>query len=223
METIVFGTEIQCAEFKAKFPQTKAQFYGKNDYLVLPQDQRSLIWDFLTFDEPGRISFYQNLQNKHISLFAHAVGSSLAEWQLKFGLFGFDIFGFNGLPGFFNRDILELSVLNPQSEARLKELMEKVGSDFQLVEDRVGMVSPRVICMIINEAYFTLQEGTANKEDIDLGMKLGTNYPKGPFEWSKEIGISNVYQTLNALWTDTRDERYKICPLLKKEYLKSLV
>jgi 3-hydroxybutyryl-CoA dehydrogenase len=77
--------------------------------------------------------------------------------------------------------------------------------------------------MIINEAYYTVQEGTACRTDIDLGMKLGTAYPKGPFEWSEEIGIDHVYETLEALYQDTKDERYKICPLLKTEYLQSFI
>ena len=65
----------------------------------------------------------------------------------------------------------------------------------------------------------TVQEGTATREDIDIGMKLGTNYPKGPFEWLNEIGIENVYKVLEAIYQDTKEERYKICPLLKEEYL----
>ncbi len=81
------------------------------------------------------------------------------------------------------------------------------------------MVSPRIVCMIINEAYFTLQEGTANKEDIDKGMKLGTAYPHGPFEWCNLIGIENVYTILKGMAEDTHDERYKICSLLKTDYL----
>jgi len=88
-----------------------------------------------------------------------------------------------------------------------------------IVEDRVGMVTPRVICMIINEAYYTTMEGTATKEDIDLAMKLGTNYPFGPFEWALNIGVENVFELLEALYEDTKDDRYRICPLLKKEYL----
>jgi 3-hydroxybutyryl-CoA dehydrogenase len=76
--------------------------------------------------------------------------------------------------------------------------------------------------MIINEAFFTVQEGTASREDIDTGMKLGTAYPKGPFEWMNEVGIENVYLALEAIYNDTKDGRYKICPLLKKEYLQSL-
>jgi len=50
-------------------------------------------------------------------------------------------------------------------------------------------------------------------------MKLGTNYPYGPFEWADLIGIKEVYETLHALYEDTKDERYKICPLLKRYYL----
>ena len=99
----------------------------------------------------------------------------------------------------------------------LEEICKKLGTLFQLVDDRVGLVTPRVICMIINEAYYTLEEGTASRTDIDLAMKLGTNYPLGPFEWSQKIGIKHVYELLEAVYKDTGDERYKICPLLKKE------
>jgi len=83
------------------------------------------------------------------------------------------------------------------------------------------MVTPRIIFMIINEACYTLQERTATIQDIDLGMKLGTNYPLGPFEWADKIGIKNVYETLLAVYEDTKDERYKICSLLKTMYLKN--
>ena len=77
----------------------------------------------------------------------------------------------------------------------------------------------RIISMIINEAYYTVMEGTATKEDIDTGMKLGTNYPMGPFEWAGKWGIANIYELLEAMYLDSKDERYKICPLLKQEYL----
>jgi 3-hydroxybutyryl-CoA dehydrogenase len=96
-----------------------------------------------------------------------------------------------------------------------------LGTEYLLVEDRVGLVTPRIVCMIINEACYTLQEGTATVRDIDLGMKLGTNYPLGPFEWANKIGAKNVYETLQAVYEDTKDERYKICPLLKTRYMKN--
>jgi 3-hydroxybutyryl-CoA dehydrogenase len=71
--------------------------------------------------------------------------------------------------------------------------------------------------MIINEAYFAIQENIASRSDIDLAMKLGTNYPFGPFEWCEKIGIKNVYELLIAVYDSTRDERYKVCELLEEE------
>jgi 3-hydroxybutyryl-CoA dehydrogenase len=81
------------------------------------------------------------------------------------------------------------------------------------------MVTPRIIAMIINEAFYTVQEGTATKKDIDTAMKLGVNYPKGPFEFLEQIGVEYIYTMLEAIYNDTKEERYKICPALKKAYL----
>ena len=127
--------------------------------------------------------------------------------------------GINALPSFLKRNALEYCALsNELTDQKLSILPWKT---LNKVDSRVGMISARVICMVINEAYFTLQEGTANRVDIDLGMKLGTAYPYGPFEWCDMIGIQHVYEVLNALYLDTHDDRYKICSLLKTEYLKN--
>ena len=83
------------------------------------------------------------------------------------------------------------------------------------------MVTPRIIFMIINEACYTVQEGTATMDDIDRAMKLGTNYPYGPFEWADLIGVNDIYETLASIYEDTKDERYKICSLLKSKYLRN--
>jgi len=130
------------------------------------------------------------------------------------------VFGFNNMCTFMERNVLEYnSPLDIEIPSELKSVL--LYDNFLRVSNRVGMVSPRVVCMIINEAYFTLQEGTANKEDIDLGMKLGTAYPLGPFEWALKIGLWDVYSLLLAVKNDTTDERYKICNLLKTEAKKS--
>jgi 3-hydroxybutyryl-CoA dehydrogenase len=115
---------------------------------------------------------------------------------------------------------MEVALLNSSNESVLKRICQELKTKYQLVEDRVGLVTPRVICMIINEAYYTVQEGTATRDDIDRAMKLGTNYPYGPFEWCERIGIKHVYELLEAVYEDTHDERYKVCPLLKREYLQ---
>lgn len=131
-----------------------------------------------------------------------------------------NVIGINALPTFLKRNVLEACTLHTAFDNnRLKALGF---SNIEWIESRIGMVSPRIVCMIINEAYFTLQEGTASREDIDKGMKLGTAYPYGPFEWCNLIGIANVYNILNAMAEDTHDERYKICSLLKTDYLKTL-
>lgn len=129
--------------------------------------------------------------------------------------------GMNTLPTFINRSHAEVCFTDPKYRNLFTELLEKLGYQCGWVGSRVGMVTPRVVLMIINEAYYTFMEGTATREDIDLGMKLGTNYPKGPFAWANEIGLDYVYHTLEAVFEDTHDPRYKICPLLKTEYLKT--
>jgi 3-hydroxybutyryl-CoA dehydrogenase len=121
------------------------------------------------------------------------------------------IYGCNFLPGFIGMPKLEIA-------GKPETLMQQLGWIYESIIPTIGMVTPRVICMIINEAYFTAEEGTASREDIDTSMKLGTNYPMGPFEWSRKIGIRHVYEVLEAVYQHTGNERYKICSLLEQEY-----
>jgi 3-hydroxybutyryl-CoA dehydrogenase len=129
------------------------------------------------------------------------------------------LIGVNALPTFIERAILEVSLYANSQKESAESFLQSISLPFAWVHDRIGMATPRVICMIINEACYTLQEGTATISDIDISMKLGTNYPMGPFEWANKIGITHVYEVLNAVYADTHDERYKICPLLKRQYL----
>jgi 3-hydroxybutyryl-CoA dehydrogenase len=124
------------------------------------------------------------------------------------------------MPTFLNIPLMEVSVWRDEDKVSLAKTCADLNTKFSLVDDRVGLVTPRIISMIINEAYYTVQEGTASREDIDNAMKLGTNYPYGPFEWCERIGTRYVYELLDALYEETKDERYKICALLKKDYLK---
>lgn len=176
-----------------------------------------LIFDFIIDEDPDELEIYLETNT---TVFFNTAKISLAELSYAIGNnLQCTIFGFNGLPTFFNRPLLEVSVLKKEEAMKLNMILQKLESEYLLVDDRVGLVSPRVICMVINEAYYTVQEGTATREDIDVAMKLGTNYPFGPFEWCQRIGIKHVFELLEAVYDDTKDERYKICPLLKKEYL----
>jgi 3-hydroxybutyryl-CoA dehydrogenase len=69
--------------------------------------------------------------------------------------------------------------------------------------------------MIINEAYCALEDEVRTREEMDLAMKLGTNYPLGPFEWGKKIGLSKVAGLLTIL--SSTNQRYQPARLLLKE------
>ncbi len=171
----------------------------------------------LNFDDfPGNIKYFGN---RPIPVIAAAVKKRLSEAVREYGGIKCPLIGMNFLPGFIDRGISEISLLD-ENGGTAKHLMRQFNWKYSIVDDRAGMVTPRIICMIINEACYTLQEGTASIHDMDLAMKSGTNYPLGPFEWADKIGIKDVYETLAAIYNDTHDERYKICPLLKTKYLK---
>lgn len=130
------------------------------------------------------------------------------------------VFGMNAIPTFIGRDRFEMSVYNDEDAAFLTDLMSEIGMTCEIVADRVGMVTPRIVCMIVNEACFVLQEGTAGIAEVDQAMRLGTNYPQGPFAWADAMGIHNVFDILTALKEDTGEEKYKMAPLLKSYRLK---
>lgn len=175
----------------------------------------------LDFDEhPERISEYASNKNTLFMLNTCLVTLESALFQASLPYDGQKFLGINAFPLMAERDLLELT--SPFGFSPSEDVFSFLGYKPEYVQSRVGFITPRIICMIINEAYYTVQEGTASKKDIDTAMKLGTNYPKGPFEFCEEFGIKQVYLLLEALYQDTHDERYKICSLLKTEFLKAI-
>lgn len=118
----------------------------------------------------------------------------------------------NGWTGFLQRKTWEAAgTVNNE----VKQIFAAAGKQLIEVADDPGLVAARSIAMIINEAYFALGEEVSTKEEIDTAMKLGTNYPFGPFEWAEKIGLTNIYQLLTALYLT--GNRYSPAPLLQKE------
>ena len=72
-----------------------------------------------------------------------------------------------------------------------------------------------MISCIVNEAFLASFEGVATVEDIDRAMKLGANYPRGPFEWADEFGPDRILHTLDSLRT-THGDAYLAAPALRK-------
>lgn len=97
-----------------------------------------------------------------------------------------------------------------------ESFLNEIGLTYTKVPDRVGLVFPRIISMIINEAVQVYSENTASKEDIDTAMKLGTNYQFGPLEWVDKIGIDLVYDTLASLHKYYGEDRYRPHPALRE-------
>ena len=121
----------------------------------------------------------------------------------------------NGWPGFIQRKTWEV-VSNDMITT--EKIATQIDRKIIAVKDEPGLVAARVISMVINEAFFAIEEKISSRQEIDMAMKLGTNYPFGPFEWAEKIGIENIYSLLEAL--SKNDQRYLPSNELKKEFLE---
>lgn len=120
----------------------------------------------------------------------------------------------NGWNTFLKRPIIEAAG-NDNMKNKTEEVFSFFHKKMEWVADIAGFITPRVVASIINEAFFALEEEVSTKAEIDTAMKLGTNYPFGPFEWSEKIGIKNIYALLKHL--SEKQKRYQPAPLLIKE------
>lgn len=84
------------------------------------------------------------------------------------------------------------------------------------VEDSPGFAVNRILIPMINEAFYALQEGVAEKEAIDNAMKLGANHPMGPLELGDLVGLDTVLHIMEVLHDEFGESKYRPCPLLRK-------
>jgi 3-hydroxybutyryl-CoA dehydrogenase len=95
-------------------------------------------------------------------------------------------------------------------------LVAKLEKEMAVAQDYPGFIVNRILMPMINEAIFALYEGIASVEDIDLGMKLGTNQPMGPLTLADFIGLDTCLAIMNVLYDGFKDPKYRPCPLLVK-------
>lgn len=222
MQILLIGPENRLAGLPEKLATHQLQRHPLGKEVTAADLQGMELVIDAEFDaHPNRLGLYATLLDCFFMLHANKVQLQAVAADLGVRLPLFNVAGLNTWPGCLAAEPWEMSIATENAKDLLQEKCTALGVRYLLVADRVGMVTPRVISMIINEAYYTLQEGTASKGDIDLGMKLGTNYPKGPFEWAAAIGLHEVRALLEALYADTQDPRYKLCPLLKTESFAS--
>jgi 3-hydroxybutyryl-CoA dehydrogenase len=128
------------------------------------------------------------------------------------------VFGFDGL--FAARGQALCVVASPGADAaaglRVEAFLVSLGIRVEWIADGAGLVLPRIMAMLANEAAFALGDGTADEPTIDLAMKLGANYPVGPLGWLRRIGPAKVLRVLEHLRAVFAEERYRVAPLLRR-------
>ena len=127
--------------------------------------------------------------------------------------------GFHLLPPLESGGLVELTRL-PTTAATAVDAAGRffgaLGLHREWVEDAPGLVLGRIVCQLVNEAAFALGEGVGSAEDLDLGLELGLNHPRGPVAWGEAIGLEHVLATIDGLWDERREERYRAAPLLRR-------
>ncbi|MEA2246290.1 MAG: 3-hydroxybutyryl-CoA dehydrogenase [Solirubrobacteraceae bacterium] len=126
--------------------------------------------------------------------------------------------GFHALPPLDGGTLVELTrsaTTTALAAQRTETFFASLGRHVAWVGDAPGLVLGRVVCQLINEACFAVGEGVGTPDDVDDGMVLGLNHPRGPFDWLEEIGVHHVVAVLDALHVELGEERYRVAPFLR--------
>jgi 3-hydroxybutyryl-CoA dehydrogenase len=101
----------------------------------------------------------------------------------------------------------------------IKQVAEQMGKETVVVNEFPGFVTSRISALVGNEAFYMLQEGIGTPEEIDKAIKLGLNYPMGPFELADLVGLDTRLNNLKYLH-EKLGEKYRPAPLLE-QYVKA--
>ena len=123
---------------------------------------------------------------------------------------------FNPVPMMALVELIRGLATSDATIATAQELAKALGKTPITVKNSPGFVVNRILCPMINEAIFCLQEGLATAEDIDAGMKLGTNQPIGPLALADMIGLDIMIAVMNVFYEGFNDPKYRPAPLLKE-------
>ena len=144
---------------------------------------------------------------------------ALEEGSLAAHAPGRDAVGFVALPDLDSARLVELTRGPETTEANstaAEAHFRALGKHVEWVGDAPGLVLGRIVAQLVNEAHFAVDAGVASPADVDTALRLGFNYPRGPFEWLGAIGAARVVAILDALHSELGEERYRVSPGLRR-------
>lgn len=207
MRICVLADEPLQSEFLLKgIPEDIEVIWADTIKVLLSISDVDVYFDLLFNMDRERMDKLYRLHDKPV--FINAVNDTLSETDISF-------IRINAWPTMLNRNLTELVICEPSQEVAISNIFKTLQWKYRLVPDIPGMITPRIISMIVNEAYYTLEQEVSTKDEIDIAMKLGTNYPLGPFEWSLKIGLKKIYSLLDKL--SLTEKRYTPSEILRKE------
>ena len=154
---------------------------------------------------------------KHCLFFTNTSGLSITEMAAVTGrpdrFIGTHFF--NPVPVMRLLEIIRGHQTSDETLETAREWGKKIGKDVITVKEAPAFVVNRILCTMLNEAFFVLDEGLASAEDIDKGMVLGCNHPIGPLALADLVGNETLLRVIEGLHGELGD-KYRPAPILRK-------
>jgi 3-hydroxybutyryl-CoA dehydrogenase len=113
-------------------------------------------------------------------------------------------------------ELTRVPATSEEAATAAEDFFAALGLEREWVADAPGLVLGRIVCGLVNEALFAVGEGVGSPDDVDTGLTLGLNHPRGAVSWGREIGFDHVLATIDGLYEERREERYRAAPLLRR-------